>query len=259
MCSPGKTVGAFCESKSQMISEHAVVETTQIGHGVEIAEFAIVRPGAVIGNNVILHPYTIVNSYVRLCDNVEVFPGAIVGKEPKGTGALVRNLAFERHLLVGANCVIGPHAILYYGTTIGENTLIGDGASIREGCTIGSRCIIGRYVTFQFDVSLGDNSRVLDHSTLAGRTKVGSRAFISFGVYTVGDNAFNRSKYIESETGGPIIEDDVSIGAGALLHPRIVIGKRAIVASGAVVTKDVEPDTLVMGIPARFVRKLNID
>lgn len=139
---------------------------------------------------------------------------------------------------------------------IGNNTLIGDGASIREGCVIGSRCIIGRYVTLQFDVSVGDFSRVIDHSTLAGRTQVGNRVFISFGVLSVGDNTFGRDKYEESRMGGPVIEDDVSIGAGALLNARVHIGKGAIVGAGALVTHDVEPETVVMGIPARFVRRL---
>jgi len=53
-----------------------------------------------------------------------------------------------------------------------------------------------------------------------------------------------------------IIEDDVVIGVGASLLPAIKIGKGATIAAGSVVTKDVEPKTLVAGAPARFVKRL---
>lgn len=238
-----------------MISKYAIVETDRIGKDVEIGEFAVIRSDVVIGNNVIIHPHVVISSGVYLGDGVEIFPGAFIGKEPKGAGALARTLEFKRQIIIGDHCSIGPHGILYYGIKIGNNTLIGDGASIREGCEIGTRCIIGRYTTLQFDVHIGNGSRVIDHSTLAGRTVVGENVFISWGVYTTGDVAFGREKYDENETGGPIIHNGVSIGAGAILNPRIQVRENAVIGAGSVVTKDIEANTVVMGVPARFVRE----
>ncbi|QGV04706.1 sugar O-acetyltransferase [Lactobacillus acetotolerans] len=56
--------------------------------------------------------------------------------------------------------------------------------------------------------------------------------------------------------GQVIINDDVWIGAGAIIVPGITIGKGAVIAAGAVVTKDVEPYTLVGGIPAKVIKNL---
>jgi len=53
------------------------------------------------------------------------------------------------------------------------------------------------------------------------------------------------------------LEEDCWIGAGAIIYPNITIGARSIVGAGAVVTKDVPPNTVVVGVPAKVIRKLN--
>lgn len=237
-----------------MISNMASVQIEDIGENVTIHEFAVVRKNAKIGSNVIIHPHVVIEAGVEIGDDVEIFPGTYIGKEPKGAGALARTLSFERRVLIGAHSSIGPGAVIYYDVEIGQHTLIGDGASIREQCRIGSRSIIGRHVTVNYVVSVGDRTKVMDHSWLAGNMKVGNDVFISGGVLTTNDNDMGRNGYHEEDIRGPIIEDGVVIGVGALLLPRIVIGEKAVVGAGAVVTKNVAPGTVVMGLPARFVR-----
>lgn len=62
------------------------------------------------------------------------------------------------------------------------------------------------------------------------------------------------------ESGRPVtIGDDVWIGGGAIILPGVTIGNRAVVAAGAVVTKDVQADTIVAGCPARVIRDLHSD
>jgi acetyltransferase-like isoleucine patch superfamily enzyme len=239
-----------------MISELAVVQTDLIGANVQIGEFAIVRKGVSIGENVIIHPHVIIQEGVILGDGVEIFPGAYVGKEPKGAGALARQPVFERRVVIGRNSSIGPHAVIYYDVEIGEHTLIGDGASIREKCRVGSRSVIGRHVTLNYVVTVGDYTKIMDHSWMAGNMSVGNNVFISGGVLTTNDNTLGSEGYTEGKMNGPTIEDGAMIGVGALLLPGVVIGRGAIVGAGAVATKDIAPDTLVMGVPARFVRKL---
>jgi len=70
----------------------------------------------------------------------------------------------------------------------------------------------------------------------------------------------NWSKLMEKRkiiAGTITLEEDCWIGAAAIIYPNITVGKRSIVGAGAVVTKDVPPDTVVVGVPAKVIRKLN--
>lgn len=239
-----------------MISPHAVVETSDVGRGVYIAEFAVVRSGASIGSDVRIHPHVVIETGVRLEDEVEVFPGAYIGKEPKGAGATARAMEYERRVLVGRGTSIGPHAVIFYDVEIGEGTLIGDGASIREQCRVGSKCIISRYVTLNYNARIGDRTRVMDMTHITGNCVVGDDVFISALVSTANDNEMVTRQYEEGKVIGPHIGNKVSIGEGASLLPGIRIGEGAMVGAGSVVTKDVEAYALVIGVPARFVRSI---
>ena len=239
-----------------MISPMAVVQTDQIGERVTIHEFAIVRADARIGNDVVIHPHVVIEPGVTIGDRVEIFPGAYIGKEPKGAGALARQPVFERAVSIGADTSIGPNAVIFYDVTIGEHTLIGDGASIRERCTIGSYCIVSRYVTINYNTTVGDYTKIMDLTHITGNCRIGNHVFISINVGTTNDNALGRDGYSDENVRGPIIEDGVMIGSGAQLLPAVVVGTGAIVGSGSIVTKNVEAYTLVIGMPARFVRRV---
>jgi acetyltransferase-like isoleucine patch superfamily enzyme len=240
-----------------MINPYAIVQTEDIGDGVDIAEFAVVRSDVRIGRGVRIHPHVVIESGVELGDGVEIFPGAHLGKPPKGAGATARTMEFERRVRVGSGTSIGPHAVIFYDVTVGADTLIGDGASIREKCRIGSRCIIGRYVTMNYNSTVGDRTRIMDLTHITGNCTVGDDVFISVLVSTTNDNEMVSRSYAEGKNIGPHIGDKASIGAGASLLPGIRIGEGALVGAGSVVTKDVDPYALVMGVPAKFVR--NVD
>ena len=241
---------------SREINQFAVVKTTDIGKNVRIDEFAIIRESVKIGNNVIIHPHVVINSGVDISDGVEIFPGAVIGKEPKGAGALARTPRFEKRVVIGENSSIGPHAIIFYDVEIGPNTLIGDGASIREQCRIGSRCIISRYVTINYNTIIGDRTKIMDLTHITGNCKIGNDVFISVTIGMTNDNLAGAHGYDENSIIGPSIHDGAIIGAGATLLPKVVIGEKAIVGAGAVVTRDVATNSVVMGIPARITRQV---
>lgn len=239
-----------------MISPHAVVLTDTIGQGVKIGEFAVVRQGVRLGNDVTIHPHVTIEPGVHIEDGVEIFPGAYLGKEPKGVGTTLRAVKFERHLHVGRGSSIGPNAVIFYDVEIGAETLIGDGASIREQCRIGTHCLISRYVTVNFNTVIGDHARIMDSTHITGNCVIGNDVFISTLVATVNDNEMVSRSYAESKIVGPRIADHASIGAGACLFPGVLVGEGAVVGAGSVVTKDVESYTVVMGVPARLTRRL---
>jgi acetyltransferase-like isoleucine patch superfamily enzyme len=234
-----------------MISSFAVVQTDRIGSNIAVQEYAVIRPGAVLGDNVIIHPHVVIEEDVIIGDGVEIFPGTHVGKLPKATSGIARTIAYESRLTIGPGCVIGPHVTLYYHVVIGANTLVGDGASIREKCRVGERCVVGRCVCLNYNTIVGDDVKIMDHSWLCGNMTVGNRVFISGGVMTTNDNNMGTHGYNEQDVIGPSIGDGVKIGAGAILLPRVVIGENAVIAAGAIVTKDVAPNKTVKGVPAR--------
>ncbi len=242
-----------------MISPLAVVESDEIGTGVTVGEFAIVRRGARIDDNVVVHPHSIIESGVVVGEGAEIFPGAYIGKEPKTTGALARPLTFQKRVSIGRWVHVGPHAVIYYDVEIGDLSLIGDGASIREQSRIGSSCVIGRNCTINYAVVIGNRVKVMDLTWLAGNMTIGNDVFISGGVLTANDNSFDRFGYDGTSVVGPQIKDGAMIGVGATLLPAVVIHEKAIVGAGSVVTRDVAAHTLVNGIPARFVRMLVTD
>jgi UDP-3-O-[3-hydroxymyristoyl] glucosamine N-acyltransferase len=234
-----------------MISPYAVVESEEIGEGVTIGEFSCIRSGARVGNRVIVHPHVVVESGVEIGDGTEVFSGTIIGKAPNGAGATARNSNFARSTKIGAGCALGPHAVIYFDVQIGENTLVGDGASIREGCRVGKRCILSRNVTVNYNTHIGDRTKIMDLTHITGNCRIGSGVFISIHVSTVNDNVVANQVYDEASMQGPILEDDVIVGAGAILLPGVRLGKGCFVAAGSIVTRDVGANVFVLGAPAR--------
>ena len=144
--------------------------------------------GLIFGNDVTIHPHVIIEPGVHIEDGVEIFPGAYLGKEPKGVGTTLRAVTFERHLRIGRGSSIGPNAVIFYDVEIGAETLIGDGASIREQCRIGTHCLISRYVTINFNTMIGDRARIMDSTHITGNCVIGNNVFISTLVATVNDN-----------------------------------------------------------------------
>jgi len=236
-----------------LISDKAVVATSAVGKDVEIREFAIVREGAVIGDRVIIHPFVVIESGAVIGDDVEIFPGSYIGKVPKGP-ALARKPEYEPWVKIGPGCTIGPNAVIYYEVEIGQNNLIGDGASVREKCKIGSNCILSRYVTVNYASTIGNNTKIMDSTHITGKCRVGDNVFISLLVGSTNDNAIGKLGYEEDRVVGPTIEDGAAIGVGALLMPGVVIHQNAVVGANSVVTKDVPAGAVVMGSPATVKR-----
>jgi acetyltransferase-like isoleucine patch superfamily enzyme len=211
---------------------------------------AVIGPEVTLGDGVVVHPQVILLGETHLGDGTEVFPGAVIGKPPAQHPTLSRPTT-RGPVRIDAGCSIGAHAVIYEDVELGEETLVGDLASIREGTRVGRRCVIGRHVTVHTAATIGDGARVLDHSHVASDSVLGRDCFLGVHVTTSSDNALGRLPYDPARVRGPRIGDGAAIGSGAVLLPGVHIGAGAIVAAAAVVTGDVPPGAEVFGNPAR--------
>ncbi len=195
-------------------------------------------------------------------ENVTVLPGAVLGRPPVSTKAQVRKAGAQLPpLVIGDNCVIGANAVLYRGTIIGANTLVGDTACIREQVRIGDSCIIAMGVTINYNTTVGSRVKIMDNSHITGNTLVEDDVFISLLVGSANDNSMGREAATNTplerrDRRGIVIRRFARIGEGAMLLPGIEIGENAVVAAGSVVNRPVPPRTVVFGAPARPVRVL---
>lgn len=155
----------------------------------------------------------------------------------------------------GDNVLIRSHTVIYAGNKIGCNFQTGHGVMIRELNQIGD------------DVSIGTHSIVEHHTLIGNGVRIHSNVFIPeftiledecwIGPAVVMTNAnYPRSKSVKENLKGAIIEKGAKIGAGAVLLPGVRIGKNALIGSGAVVTRDVEENGVVVGNPARLINQI---
>lgn len=229
-----------------------------IGENVTVPETVIIHDNVILRDNVCLHDYVVIYPEVEIREGTEVFDHSVLGKVPKGAGGNSREINCNLGpTIIGENCVISPSCVVYRGTTISNNTLLGDFCSIREDCKIGSYCIISRNVSVNYNTVIGNHVKIMDNSHITGDMKIGNYVFISVLVSTTNDNSMDRTPDAVNELGGPIIEDGVSVGAGANILPHVVIGANSIVGAGALVSRDVPANKVVMGIPAKVVRDVD--
>ena len=111
------------------------------------------------------------------------------------------------------------------------------------------------------DVLIGDHTRIGIHCTIIGPVTIGSHVNLAQGitVTALNHNFDDATKRIDEQgvsTRPVVIGDDVWIGANAVILPGVTIGHHAVVAAGAVVTKDVAPQTIVGGVPAKEIKRM---
>jgi acetyltransferase-like isoleucine patch superfamily enzyme len=150
---------------------------------------------------------------------------------------------------IGENAVIRSGTILYCDVTIGNHFQSGHNVMIREKTKIGNRVGIGTSVVIEGNTIIGDDVSLQSMVYIPTDTVIGNKVFI--GPNTVLTN----DRYPPTRIGGlkgPQIRDGAAIGANATLLPGVCIGEGALVAAGAIVTRDVPAYKLAIGAPAKI-------
>jgi len=131
------------------------------------------------------------------------------------------------------------------------------------GCEIGDGSKIGTFVEIQKNASVGKNCKISTHTFICEGVVIEDNVFVGHGVMFTNDlfpRATNPDGSPQSESDWKVIETVVkkgaSIGSNATIICGIVIGENALVGAGSVVTKDVPPNTIVAGVPARVIKQI---
>ncbi len=128
---------------------------------------------------------------------------------------------------------------------IGENVKIWHFSYVGDNAEIGNNVSIGSLAHIDYDVKIGENTRIEGQAYIPPLSRIGKNVFIGPAAVLTNDPYPMCNKMI-----GVTIEDNAIIGARAVIKAGVTIGKNSVVAMGAIVTKDVPENTVVVGSPA---------
>lgn len=144
------------------------------------------------------------------------------------------------------------------GVQIGEDTKIWHFCHIQSGAKIGSRCSIGQNVNVSNNVVIGDEVKIQNNVSVYEGVEIENGVFLGPSCVFTNDLT-PRARYPKGHDNykKTVIREGASVGANATIVCGHTVGKYALVAAGAVVTKDVPDYALVAGVPARIVGKVD--
>ena len=151
---------------------------------------------------------------------------------------------------------------------IAADVRLGTGVQIYDfvnlyGCEIGNNTKIGTFVEIQKGARIGRNCKISSHSFICEGVQIADEVFVGHHVVFINDRyprATATNGSLQTEKDWQVIPTLVgraaSIGSGAVILCGVKIGAGSMIGAGSVVTKDVSPNTIVAGNPARLLRKL---
>ncbi|MCL5037527.1 MAG: bifunctional UDP-N-acetylglucosamine diphosphorylase/glucosamine-1-phosphate N-acetyltransferase GlmU [Chloroflexi bacterium] len=235
--------GIYCEDPDEAMGINDRIELSRAGDrvrkqaldklmfsGVTIVDpvSTFIHPDSTVGQDTVIHPFTIIESGCHVGKRCSIGPFCRISGSRIGSNTCITNsviLSSE----VGSDSNIGPFAYLRPGTKTADNVKIGDFVEIKN--------------------SFIDTGAKVPHLSYVGDSHIGKKVNIGAGTITCNFDGKEKHK--------TTIEDDAYIGANTNLVAPVTVGKGAKTGAGAVITKDVPPGSLAVGVPAK-IKKENI-
>lgn len=203
-----------------------------------------VSPGAKLGKGVEIGPFSFVHENVILGERTKVGAYCELGlPTPLGDGTPLR---------IGEDSLIRSHSVFYESSLFGPGLTTGHRVTVREKTIVGCGFQLGTSSEIQGDCSIGDYVRFQSNVFVGKKTTIGNFVWILPYVVLTNDPTPPSNVLM-----GCTIEDYASIAAAAVVLPGVIVGHHSLVAAQACVTKNVLPNMVVAGVPARVIGKAN--
>lgn len=206
---------------------------------------AIVSPEAVVGSDVEIGPFTLVHENVVIGDGSRVGSHCEIGHR---TGA-----PDSGPLVIGKNSTIRSHSVFYEGSNFGDGLTTGHSVTVRENVSAGLSLQIGTLSDLEGYIAIGDYVRTHSNVHIGQQSVIGN--FVWIFPYVVLTNDPQPPSNLGLQ--GVKIEDYAVLATMSTVLPGVIIGTRSVVAAHALVRNNVEPDTLVAGVPAKSLGAAN--
>lgn len=235
-----------------------------LGESVQIDESVIFLPtdqtgktkSIRIGNNVRIMPSAIICGGVTIGDNAVIESQVILGQPEYGYAIGKVYPGKAKKTVISEGVVLRAGAIIYSGVKIGASSTIGHRTLARTNTKIGSHTQLGHHMTIERSCRIGDWVRCTGLTHITSSTVLEDRVFLGALVGTVNDKAMVwQQEGVKPKLVPPYFEYGCTVGTGAKIAAGVRIGRMAMVGTGSVVTKNVAPNTIVMGVPAKFYKK----
>ena len=153
--------------------------------------------------------------------------------------------------------------------SIASDVKLGKGVKLSKfinlyGCEIGDESKIGAFVEIQKNVNVGKRCKISSHTFICEGVTIEDNVFIGHGVTFINDSyprattfEGNLQTEVDWKVERTVVRKGASIGSGVTILPNTSIGENAIVGAGSVITKDVPPNTIVAGNPAKVLRHIH--
>lgn len=205
---------------------------------------ALVSSSARIGCNVKIGPFSIIHDNVEIAENCIVESHCEIGHPTP--------LADGKPLVIGRNSLIRSHSIFYEGSNFESNLVTGHRVTIREKTIAGINLQIGTLCDVQGNCTIGDYVRFHSNVHIGQGSFIGNFVWI-FPYVVLTNDPHPPSNVLK----GVRIEEFSAIATMSIILPGVVVGGGALVGAHSSVNRDVAPDTVVAGSPAKFVCNAN--
>ncbi len=227
---------------------------------VKVGQNTVIETDVSFGENVAIGHNVIICSGTKIGNNVLIQDNAVIGKQPtKAKNSILPDIKKLPPTVIKDGCTIGTSSIIYANAMLEEDVFVADLATIRERVTIGEKTIVGRGVSVENDCTIGQKCKLETNSYITAYSTLGDYVFVAPCVVTTNDNYMARSRERYDKFKGITIKDGGRIGANTTVLPGITIEEDGSVGAGSIVTKDVPKETMVVGSPARELRKVPED